>query len=79
MRCYKVSAEVTTTGGEDGGSVEKTVVQYAGTQADARLVRDEFVDKYDIKKKDVTIEDAEIPTAKSELLEFVNGILKDDE
>lgn len=73
MRCYKVSVEVPSEGNEP-----KTLVQYAGTQADARLVRDEFVDNYPIKKKDVTIEDAEIPTAKSELLEFVNGLLKDE-
>ncbi len=71
MRCYKVSAEVP---GEGDDPVTK--VQYAGTQADARLVRDEFVDEYGIKKKDVSIEDAEIPTAKSELLEFINGLLK---
>lgn len=73
MRCYKVSVAVPSEGDEP-----KTLVQYAGTQADARLVRDEFVDNYPIKKKDVTIEDAEIPTAKSELLEFVNGLLKDE-
>ena len=77
MRCYKVSADVTAE--VDGEEVEKTVVQYAGTQADARLVRDEFVDTHGIKKKDVSIEEAEIPVSKSELLEFINNLLKGDE
>lgn len=75
MRCYKVSAVVEVE--SDNEKVEKTVIEYAATKADARLVRDEFVDKYDTKKKDVTIENAEIPTAKSKLLEFINGILKE--
>lgn len=60
MRAYKVSAE--------------GMFRYAGTQADARAARDEIVEALGCKKKDVEIEEAEIPTGKEGLLEFVNDL-----
>lgn len=60
MRCYFVT----------GPGAKR----YAATNADARAKRDELVEQLGCKKKDVEIEQAEIPTAKAELLEFVNGL-----
>ena len=76
MRCYKVSTEVDlpvdATGAE---TVETEVVQYAATQADARLLRDEWVTTYKVKKKDVSIDETEISLAKSDVITFINGLL----
>lgn len=60
MRCYLVT----------GPGAKR----YAATNADARAKRDELVEQLGCKKKDVEIEQAEIPTAKADLLEFVNGL-----
>ncbi len=60
MRCYLVQ----------GGGRKR----YAGTQADARSTRDTIVEETGCKKKDVTIEEAEVPVAKAELIEFINGL-----
>lgn len=65
MRAYKVSAV------EDG---EVIGFRYGTTQADAREKRDELVELFGVKKKDVTIEEEEIPVAKAELIEFINGL-----
>lgn len=73
MRCYKVSCE--TNYDEDDNDGIKVHVVYAGTNALAREAREAMVETYDVKKKDVTIEDADIPTAKADLLEFINGLL----
>jgi hypothetical protein len=61
MRCYLV----------EGGGRKR----YAGTQAEARSARDEIMDQTKVKKKDVSINEAEVPVAKNELLEFINGLL----
>lgn len=60
MRCYLVT----------GPGVKR----YAATNADARAKRDELVEQLGCKKKDVEIEQAEVPTAKADLLEFINGL-----
>lgn len=60
MRCYLV---------QGGGRM-----RYAGTQADARVTRDDIVEQTGCKKKDVSIEEAEIPVAKAELIAFVNEL-----
>lgn len=60
MRCYLVT----------GPGAKR----YASTNADARAIRDELVGQLGCKKKDVEIEQTDIPTAKAELLEFVNGL-----
>lgn len=70
MRAYKVTAA------DDEGVL---ATRYAGTNADARAARDELVEKFSIKKKDVTIEDAEIPVAKADLLAFINELLTEQD
>ena len=60
MRCYQVT----------GPGAKR----YAATNADARATRDELVEQLGCKKKDVEIEQVDVPTAKAELLEFINGL-----
>lgn len=69
MRAYKVTADV-----EDGEKMT-TVTKFAGTQADARAARQALVDEHGVKKKDVSLDEVEIPTAKSDLLDFINGLI----
>ena len=63
MRCYQVT----------GPGAKR----YAATNADARTTRDELVEQLGCKKKDVEIEQVEVPTAKPELLEFINELCKE--
>jgi hypothetical protein len=65
MRCYKVIAK-------DGDEVLATRI--AGTNALARETRDEMVATFEVKKKDVTIEEHEVPVAKDQLIEYLNEI-----
>ena len=60
MRCYLVKGP--------------NAKRYAGTQADARSTRDMIVEETGCKKTHVTISEAEIPTAKAELLDFINDL-----
>lgn len=60
MRCYLVT----------GPGAKR----YAATSADARTVRDELVTQLGCKKKEIEIEQAEVPVAKTQLLEFINGL-----
>lgn len=60
MRCYLVT----------GPGAKR----YASTNADARATRDQLVEQLGCKKKDVEIEQTDVPTAKAELLEFINGL-----
>lgn len=66
MRCYLVTATI---------NADKTVRRIAGTNALAKAQRDELVAEHEIKKKDVTIEDHEVPVAKDDLIAYVNGLL----
>ena len=61
MRCYYVEAK--------GQSF-----RYCGTNALACEERKAMMARCGLRKKDITIEDAEIPVAKNELLEFVNKL-----
>lgn len=61
MRCYLVT----------GPGMER----YAGTRADTTTTRNSIVEERGCKKNHVTISEAEIPTAKAELLEFVNNLV----
>jgi hypothetical protein len=63
MRCYLVT----------GPGAKR----YAATNADARSTRDELVEQLGCKKKDVEIEQVDVPTAKAELLGFINGLCKE--
>jgi len=60
MRCYLVT----------GPGAKR----YAATNADARATPDELVEQLGCKKKDVEIEQAGVPTAKADLLEFINSL-----
>lgn len=60
MRCYLVT----------GPGAKR----YAATNADARATRETLVEQLSCKKKDVDIEQVEVPTAKAELLEFTNEL-----
>ena len=63
MRCYLIQAP--------------GAKRYAGTQADARTKREELMALTNSKKKDVSIEEAEIPAGKSEQLDFINELCKE--
>jgi hypothetical protein len=65
MRAYQVTAA-------DGDTTLAT--RYGSTQADARAKCDELVEQFNVKKSAVTIEEVEIPTAKADLLEFINDL-----
>lgn len=67
MRCYIVKAI-----GLDGRTKG---YRYAGTSADSRTTRERLMATFGLKKKDVSIDPAEIPTAKAELLDFINRLL----
>ena len=69
MRCYLVQVPAVKD--------DKQPKRYAGTQADARKVREELAAEYDVKKSSITIEEAEVPTSKGELLEFINKLCKE--
>ena len=60
MRCYLVT----------GPGAKR----YCGTQADARAKRDALVSQLNCKKKDIEIEEVEVPVVKAELLEFINTL-----
>jgi hypothetical protein len=60
MRCYLVT----------GPGAKR----YAATNADARATRDALVEQLDCKKKDVEIEQTDIPVAKVDLLDFINEL-----
>ena len=50
---------------------------YAGTNAEARAARQKIVDDTGCMKKTVIMEQTAIPTAKQDLLKFVNGLVKE--
>lgn len=70
MRAYKVTAS------DDEGVLG---TRYAGTNALARETRDQLVVQFGVKKKDVVIEDEDIPTSKNELFEFINELLAEQD
>ena len=63
MRCYRI----------EGGGRKR----YAGTNAHARATRDELVIAGGLKKKDVSINDAEIPDDKQGKLAFINTLCEE--
>jgi len=60
MRCYLVKT--------DGAK------RYGSTNADAKDKRTELMAVLGVKKKDITIEQVEVPADKAGLLEFINGL-----
>ena len=49
--------------------------RYVASTAEGRVMRELFIQEFNCKKKDVTIEPAVIPTQKADLLLFVNEML----
>lgn len=75
MKLYKVTRPIHEFNDEDVDGV----VQFAGTQADARKTRIDFETPFKhLKPKDrpeVTVEEVEVPTDKKGLIEFLNGLV----
>lgn len=53
-----------------------TSTRFAASEASARQARTDMMTTLELKKSAVTISPVEVPTAKAELIEFMNGILK---
>lgn len=67
MRCHKVTAV------DAEGFILAT--RLAATTADAKQVRDELVERFDVHKRDVNIEKHEVPADKPGLLAYLNELL----
>lgn len=65
MRLYRVS--LPTEG--------KLIQGFAGSQADASKARQTLVDKFNVKKSLVTIEEVDVPTNKAGLLDYLNTLV----
>lgn len=73
MRAYKVVGHV------PNGDIPETThdrTRFAGTQADARNEKQALMNDYDLKRSAVEIKEVEIPTAKAELIEFINELVQ---
>jgi hypothetical protein len=53
--------------------------RFGASQADAKAKRDELIEKFGVKKSATSIEETEIPTGKSDLLEYINGLMAEDD
>lgn len=62
MRCYLVKAP--------------DACVYAGTNAAAREARRQLVEELGCKKSEVTIEQVDVPTAKDDLIGYLNRLLE---
>lgn len=65
MRCYIITAK----SGED-----TIATRIAGTNALARETRDQLMEKFGLRKKDIAIDGADVPTQKDALIEHINGL-----
>ena len=50
----------------------KQIVKYAGTSADAREAKRQFIDEKGVKRNQVEVEQVEISLVKAELIEWLN-------
>lgn len=66
MRCYLVTAT------DDG---ETVATRYASTAADSKTTRDDLIEKFGVAKKNVEIEQVEVPLDKAGLLEYLNELV----
>lgn len=75
MKLYKITRPIHELNDEDVDGV----VQFAGTQADARKTRIDFEAPFkSLKPKDrpeVTVEEVEVPTDKKGLIEYLNELV----
>jgi hypothetical protein len=63
MRAYRV---------EGGGKL-----RFAGTAADAKDARQDLAELTGERKKDISVSEVEIPTAKDSLLGFINDLVNE--
>lgn len=75
MKLYKITRPIHELNDEDVDGV----VQFAGTQADARKTRIDFEAPFkSLKPKDrpeVTVEEVDVPTDKKGLIEYLNELV----
>lgn len=64
MRCYIVQIDLPSCKAK----------RLAATNALARETRETMMADFEVKKKDVTIEAHEVPTPKTELLDYINEV-----
>lgn len=67
MRAYEVLVTTVVASGET-----MTHLNYAGSMADAVKARQAFVDDLQVRKKDVALEEIDIPLSKADLLAWIN-------
>ena len=67
MRCFQVTAK-------DGDAVLAT--RLAPTNAVAKTTREELMATFQVKKKDVSIDQHEVPVSKPQLIEYINSLLR---
>lgn len=67
MRCYLVTAK--------SNADDVLGRRIAATNADARAVREDLMETFDVKKKNVDIENHDVPVAKPELIAYLNDML----
>jgi hypothetical protein len=56
-----------------------TKMRFAGAMAGAKEQKNELIENHGANKKDVKIDEIEIPTAKAELIPFLNDLMKESE
>lgn len=66
MRCHMVQI----------ATADVSVIRLAATAAEAKIVRDELMVEFEVKKKDVITEQHEVPLDKVGLLGYLNDVYK---
>ena len=67
MRCYLVTAK-----SNEGKTLARRL---SATNADARAMREDLMETFEVKKKNVEIDDHDVPTPKPALLAYLNDLL----
>lgn len=70
MRCHLITVKA------DDAVIARRL---APTTADARTTREALMAEFEVRKKDVDIEPHDVPTAKADLLEYLNGLLTEQD
>jgi hypothetical protein len=50
--------------------------KYAGTQAEVAATKRAWLEDGTLKRKEISVQEVEVPTAKAELIAFINGLLE---
>jgi len=67
MRCYLVTAK-----SNDGETLARRL---SSTNADARATREDLMETFEVKKKNIGIDDHDVPVAKPALLAYLNELM----